>query len=322
MRTRERTTDARLREQLERWRGVGLIDTATEEAIEAFEATRVTPDGGRAVRTERRIPLVAEAIGYLGTALAAAAVLTLLIDVWNTWSDVARAVVIGAVTVAALGGGWLLRRATEPAIGRLSTFLLGIGTGGVALTTVFTLDEVVNMADDMIAAQIAGGVALAVAIPLYLTTRRGLQQVAVLGAASMLIMPSFDQSDWFGVVMMSIGLTWFALGYFGVIQPSRLARVVGAVLALMGTTAGPALEGVVRDALLVGGMVLAIGAVAISIPLRQFELTALGSLFLFQHLMIWVNENFAGTLGVPIALLVAGAIAFGAAMLLVRRSRR
>mgnify|MGYP006276428503 CR=1 FL=1 len=73
---------------------------------------------------------------------------------------------------------------------------------------------------------------------------------------------------------------------------------------------------------LLAGAVLAMGIVGLSILLEQPELTFIGSIWMFQYLLIWINESFAGTLGVPIALAVAGVIALGSALVLTRRMRR
>ena len=81
MRTEERPQE-QLHDELERWRGVGLIDTATEEAIERYEAKQDHPTMAVA-EPARRIPIIAEAIAYLGAALAAAAVMTVVIDRWT-----------------------------------------------------------------------------------------------------------------------------------------------------------------------------------------------------------------------------------------------
>lgn len=324
MRTQDRPTrpptDGRVHEQLERWRGVGLIDTATAEAIERFEADRATS------QPHRRIPVIAEAIAYLGAALAAAAVMSFAINAWQDWSDWTRVGVVGVASLAAFGVGVMTRGADEPAIERVSVVMWAAATVGAGVATGLLGSEVLGWREGD-PFTLAGGVTFVVGGGLYLVRRHGLQQLAMFGGLVAMVVSVF--ADWYGrrgqvatgTAMLVLGVAWFVLGWRDVVTPGRMARVIGTFAALTATqilydgTSG-------WEWTLLAGALLSILVVGLSIPLEQPELTFIGSIYTFQNLLIWVNEAFSGTLGVPVALLVAGAIALGSSLVLTRRMRR
>lgn len=309
-----------LEQHLDEWREAGLLENRQIEAIEHFEEEH------HPVEEPRRIPVVAEAIGYLGAALASAAVMFFAINQWKEWSDVTRVVVLGVATIAAFGAGWFTRTSDEPAIRRFSSVLLTGTVAGTAATTVLLCNDVLDVRESY-GAQYAGGAALVVATGIYLGIRRHmLLQLAMMGALLLTILPGFDRlpvnesQPWAGLTMIALGATWFVLGWREVLTPARGARIVGPIVALMGASAmyDGAPE---RSWALLVAVVIAIAIVGLSILFQQPELTFIGSVFTFQNLLIWLNETLKGTLAVPIALLVAGGMALGAALVLTRRMR-
>ena len=310
-----------LEEQLDRWKAAGLIDDQQWAEITKYERQH----GPGMELPTRRVPVIAEALGYLGAALAAAAVMFFAINQWKEWSDVTRVVVLGTATLAAFAAGWATRTSEEPAIRRFSNVLLTLTVGGTVATTVLLCNDVLDMRDSY-GAQTAGGVGLAVAFGLYLLRRHMLLQLAMLGTLMLTIMPGYErlgfqtQQVWSGTTLLVIGATWFVLGWRKILEPGRGARIVGPIIALMGPTTIYDGSDARAWALLLG-VVLAIAIVGLSIAFTQPELTFIGSIFTFQYLLIWLNETLKGTLAVPVALLVAGGLALGAALVLTRRMR-
>ena len=309
-----------LEQHLVEWREAGLLEPAQLEEIEHFEEEH------HPVEVPRRIPVVAEAIGYLGAALASAAVMFFAINQWNEWSDVTRVVVLGVATVAAFAVGWFTRASDEPAIRRFSTVLFTLTAGGAAATTMLLANDVLDVRESY-GAQFAGGAALVVAGGIYIAIRRHmLLQLAMLGGTLLAILPAFDRMPMAetqplaGLTMIALGTAWFLLGWRDILTPGRGARIVGPLVALMGASA--MYDGAdARSWALLVAVAIAITIVVLSIPLEQPELTFIGSVFTFQNLLIWLNETLKGTLAVPIALLVAGGMALGAALVLTRRMR-
>ena len=85
-----------LEEQLDRWNAAGLIDDQQWAEITKYERQH----GPGMELPARRVPIIAEALGYLGAALAAAAVMFFAINQWKEWSDVTRVAVLGVATLA------------------------------------------------------------------------------------------------------------------------------------------------------------------------------------------------------------------------------
>ena len=94
-----------LEEHLDQWKAAGLIDDHQLAEISRYERQH----GPGMELPTRRIPVIAEALGYLGAALAAAAVLFFAINQWKEWSDVTRVAVLGVATLAAFTAGWATR---------------------------------------------------------------------------------------------------------------------------------------------------------------------------------------------------------------------
>jgi hypothetical protein len=305
-----------LRNDVDRWVDAGLIDRESADAIERFERSREP--------SERRIPLVAEAVGYLGATLASAAVVTVLSDQWDRWTDATRLGVAAAGAVLALGIGWITRRNPEPALQRFTAVMWALSAGAALGAGVVLGEEILGL-DNADAVMLGGGVGLGVAVPTYLTRSRAPTQLAVLVTGMVALMGFLEA--WLsqgqpetGAIMAMAGVVWLAGGWAGILRPERFARLAGTAITFMGAMG--MYDGTDAHAwALLLGIALAIGAVGISVLRAQPELTGLGIVGLFLFLLAWVQVTFEGTLGVPLALLVAGGLAIGAALLLTRRMR-
>jgi hypothetical protein len=139
------------RSELDRWVAAGLLTEDQAEAITAFEASHpsapeptassVTSPSVETVPVPApaqprwrspRVPVVAEALGYLGAALAGAG---LLLIVSSFWSDLSAAGRMGLAGVAAvlLGlAGLALHEGSDPALTRLRAVLLLVSTMAAA----------------------------------------------------------------------------------------------------------------------------------------------------------------------------------------------
>ena len=112
------------------------VEATTEWLTDADVATRPEEQP-----PPRGIPPVAEALGYIGGALALSAVIALLATFWPELG-IAGHVGIG-VTLAAVGllGGFAIGRNASAAAQRLSQFLLLVGCAGVGATAGFAVRE-------------------------------------------------------------------------------------------------------------------------------------------------------------------------------------
>ena len=111
-------------EHLERWETRSLISRKEAEAIRAFERAEAGP--------ARRVPLVTEALGYLGAALAMAAFVALALPRWTDLLPAWRLAILAVVTVLPLAAGWPMRANDEPATQRLAGVLWTLSAAGLA----------------------------------------------------------------------------------------------------------------------------------------------------------------------------------------------
>ena len=117
---------------LRRWQSADLISDEEVTAIISFEeAARHDAESTSTSGAERKMPLVAEALGYLGGAFVAVGVILL---VGRYWPDLATGWRIGipsAVAVAGVAGGALLDEQIDDALRRLRWTLWLVGTAGI-----------------------------------------------------------------------------------------------------------------------------------------------------------------------------------------------
>ncbi len=300
--------NASLAAGLARWVGAGLISSEQAAAITGFEQAGVTaqgPAGG-----ERRVSLLAEALGYVGVVLALAGAAVGLAQGWEDLPIGARLAIPAAATGLLVLGGILLRRQEEPAFRRLMSVLWVLSVGGLAWTLVVLGVDVAEWDGEPIALMVAGG-CTALAAVLYLARRHGLQQVTLLAALHALVVSGIlcllgDDFPvwWFAVAVWALGAAWAALGWRRILEPGWLAVAFGFV----GMVVGPALGLADYEWLLAPALMTTAGLVALSVPTRQTPLLALGMVGAFGYITWAVVHYFSDSLGVPLALVIVGAV--------------
>jgi len=119
-----------------------LLTTEQSAAIEQFERDRtaVTVAAAAAPVTSRRVPAIAEALGYLGGVLAIVGLTLLVAHYWPSMATLWKLVLSGGVAAALGSIGWAVPEARDPALARLRGFvwLASMAAGGLfAGVTVF-----------------------------------------------------------------------------------------------------------------------------------------------------------------------------------------
>ena len=299
-----------LADKLREWVGAGLIDEAQAEAIRAHET---------APTDERRVPLIAEVLGYLGGSLALIAIFILVGEYWADLEVWARLLLVGAGTVTFLAGGWFIKNVDNPAIGRLSSFSWALGTIGVAFWFgLFGMD--VLEAEPETAFLIASIAGLIVGYVIYRRFPRSLQQIlvgaAVVGTVTSLL-GHIDQmpEEFFGLAIWGIGAAWLLLTWGDHLQPKVTGWILGSLAVLLGPqfmrvgeAAWPMLLGLVAAGVLL----------AFSVALRNTILLGFGAAGIFLFVPQIIFEYFGDTIGVPLALFLTGVLLLGAALLVAR----
>jgi hypothetical protein len=320
---------------LDRWRGAGLISGDQAAAIAAYEAAASAEaqaawlshqPPARPVARPRRVPVVAEALGYLGGALAVAGLGLVLSSFWPDWSVGAR-FAVSAITAALLtAGGVAVRDQSEPALVRLRSILWLASTAATGLAAgVLVRDGFTEPA----ASRVALGVAMAVAVQSGALWRgrveRPLQQLTCLAGLVVAVgtlTAQLASSGPVGAALVATGLVLVALGVRRVLPNPELVDLVGGVTALVGavlitTTTGEA-------AGMLTGLALAFGLLALAtvpglVPARSDRIVfgVLGGFALFQ-LGPGATGYFAEQAGMATGLV---AWALGAALVAVGTRR-
>lgn len=242
-----RTRLGGLAADLDRWVRDGLIERAQADAIVAHER-RVAAAGPRAavpvstpaVTPHARIPLVAEALGYIGGVLGLVGVILL---VQRSWADlgtpVRLAMTAGATGLAVLGGA-LVHEHRDPAAARLRGAVWAVATATAGVFGQVFAADVIEVGSDELQAAVAAGAVLVTATLLWWNRIRPLQQVAALGAALVLagtLAGEFAGNDWWGPAIWITGAVTLVAGIALLTSLPALTVAIGAGGVTIGSIA-------------------------------------------------------------------------------------
>jgi uncharacterized membrane protein len=300
-----------LDKMLQRWQASGIITSAQADRIRATE----TP-----VRLERRIPLVAEVIGYLGAAFVLSAAFALTAQIWSALDVVVRIALLLAVTALLVLAGWAIRNSEERAFRRLASFLWLGAVGGAG----FLADVVARDALDIETGfSLPTGIAMtSLAGVLWLVRRTAPQLVGVFAGLAFLVAGISDViegDDAFGILLWVVGVVALVLARRKFIAPERTAQALssGAILAGAQWAAVEVFSNTQGWALALG-LGSAIALQALSVAWRSPVLLGFGSAGVLLFLPQIVDEYLGDAIGSTAALLVAGVALLGVALIAVR----
>jgi hypothetical protein len=318
-----------LEERLSVWEDAGLLAHDQVEAIARYEAEHPTGPGDvhagllAGVPAERRV-LPAEAIGYVGAALAISALMRLVAELWVDLVVGGQLALVGLLAVIALTGGILLNRTTSAPLQRLTSVLLTAGVGATAWFTFILTGDVLDLTERWVPV-LTALVAVAVAVPFYRWRPRALPQATALGAIVALFatvgnLPTITPDPWvFGVGIWTIGLVWLLLSLGGYLMPTLVSGVLGGGLALVGAQIASIEDA--RAVLLLIGIATAGALIGLALQRDEFHHLVIGAAGLFVFVPQLVFELFGETIGAPAALLVIGLLLIALAVMLGRAGR-
>jgi hypothetical protein len=300
-----------LDQMLRRWEASGIITSAQAEEIRRHETS---------VRPKPRVPLIAEALGYLGAALVLSAALALAAQLWSELHVAVRIVVLLGVTALLLFAGWSIRNSGEPAFRRLASFLwLGAVAGAGFLADVVATDAL----DIETGFSITIGTAMtSLAAALWFQRRTAPQLVGVFAGLAFLIAGISDVlggDDAFGVLLWGVGVVALMSARLDLISPERTAYALSSIAVLVGAQwAAFEFFSDTHGWGLALGLASALALQGLSVAWRNLVLLAFGSAGVLLFLPQVVDEYFGDAIGGTTALLVSGAALLAVALVAVR----
>lgn len=334
---------ADLHGHLDCWVAEGLIDAAQAARIEAAEAARAgqppagvtlasepmpslpeqlqpPPVSGKArARPVPRVPLVAEALGYVGGVLALAAGFLVVRELWPGIPAGAE-LAFAAVACVALGAaGAALRTTTAPASRRLHSVLWLMSTASLSAFTGVLADRVWQLSS-VDTALVTAATATAYAAALWLRTQAVLQHLAVFASAAVLIGTAVTRlgpglGSWGpGLGVWALSALWAVAVLRGYLRP----RATGYLAAGIGLLIGAEMTMQVA-----AGHVLAIatvaGLLAAGVSLRRAWLVVLGAVGVLIMVPQTATRFLPTSAAAPLAIFVVGLVLLGSAVWLAKR---
>lgn len=301
-----------LREQLARWTDAGLIDAAQAGRIEAAELARA-PEA-----PHRRLPLVAEVLGYVGAFIALVAA---GIAVRQFWRTVPPGVELAFAAVAGTGltvAGGMLRTGADPAFARLRGVLWLLATASATAFVAVLTHSFLRLSGSNVAL-LSEAAWLACAVPFFWRNRSSLAHLAVFAGAVALAETGLNRIDpgvhaWgVGLVLWVLSALWGSVVYRGYLVPRTIGLVAGGVGVLVG--AGLTMEVAAGQALAV---LTVAGLLALGIVSRRVLLIGIGAVGTAWVVPDTAGRYLPGLVVAPLAVAVVGLVLLGIALWLAR----
>ena len=241
---RPRDVDPQLGTQLDRWVAAGLLTPLEADEIAAHERrTHPTPTGpvtaGRLPSpvATRRIPVVAEALGYIGGILGTVGLVLLVARYWDDLATPGRLGLAAAAAVALVIAGGMVHEATDPAFARLRWTLWLASTVATGLFAAVLADRALGLEpDERIALTVATAVALESAV-LWRNRPRPVQHVTMLGGfvvATALFVAEFAGEVATGATLLVLGAALTMLGLRRLTTMPLITLAAGAITTVVG----------------------------------------------------------------------------------------
>lgn len=224
---------------LDEWTNAGLITSDQAAAISAFEASKVAVTTHEE-RPSRRVPVVAEALGYLGGILGIVGLVMLIARYWQDMAGGVRLAValIGLALAAAAGA--LVRVDGEAALLRLRWFLWLVATAAAGVAGGVIVHDLMGRDAARQESQVALGVALAVTFVsagLWALRERPVQQATMLGGAAVAI--GCAATQWWsngpsGLLVAAFGVMVIIVWLWLSVPSEAVGLPVGAIVTVAG----------------------------------------------------------------------------------------
>lgn len=226
---------------VEAWEHAGLISHEQADAIEAFETAVVTPTApvmpAAPVRA-RRIPLVAEALGYLGGILAVVGLSLLVARYWDDMATVGRLALSGGGALALMVAGALVHEHDDASLTRMRWFLWTLSAAAAGLFGgVLAVDGIGSKFPTTVVLTVCGVLTVQNAV-LWAWKARPIQQTITLAAATLgvaMAVDEFTTHSTAGIVGWALGLGLMTVAWWRLTPLPAITASVGAIAAIFGS---------------------------------------------------------------------------------------
>lgn len=253
----------------------------------------------------RRISLLTEAVGYIGTILLLAGATAAVGQRWHDISTAGRLAFLGGASVLFLAVGAVVRSSGEPAFRRLTGVTWAVSVvafGGCAAVIEDSIDAAARPTFLVIVTTSTAYAGL-----LWLVHRHAIQHALVFAglllSAAAVVTNAVDEVDsWMiAVPLWAIGVCWAAAGWWRRLDPWFVAVPLGLLAALI---APAAID--VSGARYGLGIATAAAVMALAVIGRFTPGLAMSAVAMLGYVIGAVTYYFGDTLGIPASLSIAG----------------
>ena len=256
------------------------------------------------------ISLLTEAVSYVGVILVLAGGIAAIARRWAEISDWGHVGVFAGAAALFLMVGAVLFKAGDPALQRVVDVVWFVSVAGVAGAAGFAAQDVYDKSAQL-TALLVGICMAAYSAVLWLLRKHAAQNVALFVSLIVTICATIATiahgnapSLAFTLSLWVFGLTWVLAGWRRWVEPMWASVPLGLLLALV----APAFALEEHGWVYAIALATAVAVLAVSVPLRNTPMLAMGTIGLFGYVTSMVIRYFADSLGAPTALALTGAV--------------
>ncbi|MBI5090601.1 MAG: DUF2157 domain-containing protein [Actinobacteria bacterium] len=303
----------------------GDVQRATETGIiTAEQATELLAlAGGRAAgeaTTQRShgVRLAVEIVGYLGAVLVMVGAVTLVGQFWDEMTSWSRFGLVGSLAAGLWAAGAVVDEAADAVQWRLRGFLWLLSSAAVALFAGLLGADAFDWHREPVAVLVGSATAVHAAV-LWQLRDRPAQHLACGGGVIAALAGAgawIDGPGTVGLLLWAFGAVWLVLGWRRIIVPEAVALAGAPALMLVAAAVTGGSWGRLAP---IFGLVTAAALFAAGTTLQELLVTGVGVAGVFVFLPMSGAEYFGETIGLPVVLLVSGALLIVVMVALIRR---
>ncbi len=235
---------------LRRWIDAGVLDDTSADSIRSYELNAATRDdatagGSTTVQAERirRVPLIAEALGYLGGMLASVGVILLIARYWPDLATGWRILIPALVAIGGVVGGSAIDEAADAAFARLRWFVWLVATAAAGVVGGVIVFDIVDPVADILYRDVhrvvfgAASFVAVLSVVLWRGRPRPVQQLTSIGGVAFAVGSALN--EWFdiapiGAVVWAFGATLICIAIIDIGPLPQVTAVAGIGTAFIG----------------------------------------------------------------------------------------